>query len=52
MISAKLPVYPITDSVKEAMAITKRGVAELIPEEDWLQKLAKSEATGKPLRIK
>lgn len=52
MISAKLPAYPITDSVKEAMAITKRGVAELIPEEDWLQKLAKSEATGKPLRIK
>lgn len=49
---AKLPVYPITDSVLEAMAITKRGVAELIPEEDWLKKLAKSEATGKPLRIK
>jgi len=29
-----------------------RGCEELIPQEDWLQKLAKSEATGVPLRIK
>jgi len=34
------------------MAISLRGVEELIPQEDWLQKLAKSEANGVPLRIK
>ena len=34
------------------MAISLRGVEELIPQEDWLQKLDKSEANGVPLRIK
>ena len=34
------------------MAISLRGTEELIPQEDWLKKLAKSEATGVPLRIK
>ena len=29
-----------------------RGCEELIPQEEWLKKLARSEATGKPLRIK
>jgi tyrosyl-tRNA synthetase len=44
--------YPITDRVREALAITRRGCEELIPDEDWLKKLARSEATGVPLRIK
>ena len=44
--------YPVTDRVKEAMQISLRGVDELLPQEDWLKKLAKSEATGVPLRIK
>ena len=35
-----------------ALATTLRGCEELIPENDWIQKLAKSEATGVPLRIK
>nr|WP_269838369.1 tyrosine--tRNA ligase [Paucibacter sp. M5-1]MCZ7879889.1 tyrosine--tRNA ligase [Paucibacter sp. M5-1] len=34
------------------MAVSLRGVEELLPEADWLQKLARSEATGQPLRIK
>ncbi len=34
------------------MAISKRGCDELLPEADWLAKLARSEATGVPLRIK
>jgi tyrosyl-tRNA synthetase len=34
------------------MAVTLRGVEELIPQEDWLKKLQKSEKTGLPLRIK
>ncbi len=29
-----------------------RGCEELIPQEDWLKKLARSDATGVPLRIK
>ncbi|WP_431094921.1 tyrosine--tRNA ligase [Polaromonas aquatica] len=44
--------YPVTDRVKMALAVTLRGCDELIPENDWIQKLAKSEATGVPLRIK
>ncbi len=46
------PKYPITERVLEAMALSKRGCDELLPEADWLAKLARSEATGVPLRIK
>jgi len=34
------------------MAISLRGCDELLPQEDWLRKLARSQATGQPLRIK
>ncbi len=44
--------FPVTNKTLEAMEVTLRGCEELIPKEDWLQKLAKSEATGVPLRIK
>jgi len=44
--------YPITDRVLEVMAISRRGCDELLPEGDWLAKLARSYATGVPLRIK
>jgi len=44
--------YPITPSVLHAMEVTKRACEELLVETDWLQKLARSEATSKPLRIK
>ena len=43
---------PITDRVREALRITRRGCDELLPEADWLKKLQRSEATGQPLRIK
>ena len=46
------PKYPVTDKVLEALAISRRGCDELLPEADWLAKLARSEATGVPLRIK
>ncbi|MDP3760905.1 MAG: tyrosine--tRNA ligase [Ramlibacter sp.] len=52
MNQASVTKYPVTDRVREAMAISLRGVEELIPREDWLQKLAKSEQNGVPLRIK
>jgi tyrosyl-tRNA synthetase len=43
---------PVTDRVQESLAVTLRGCEELIPEGDWVRKLARSEATGVPLRIK
>ncbi len=49
---AEKPAYPVTDRVREAMAVSRRGCEELLPEADWLAKLARSEATGEPLRIK
>ena len=42
----------VSDRVREALAVTLRGVEELLPQDEWIKKLAKSEATGKPLRIK
>src|SRR3982751_536027 len=52
MNQALVTKYPVTDRVKTALAATLRGCEELIPENEWIQKLAKSEATGVPLRIK
>lgn len=43
---------PLSDAVQEAMAVTKRGVEELLIESEFAQKLARSEQSGKPLRIK
>jgi len=45
-------LYPVTDEVRHAMAVAKRGVDELLVEAEFEQKLARSAATGKPLRIK
>ena len=42
----------MSDAVREALAISLRGVEELIPQEDWVKKLQKSETSGIPLRIK
>ncbi len=44
--------FPITDRVREAMAVSLRGCEELLPRDEWQRKLSKSEATGVPLRIK
>ena len=52
MNQALVTKFPVTDKTQHAMEVTLRGCEELIPKEDWLQKLAKSEATGVPLRIK
>ena len=46
------PAHPVTDRVSEALAISLRGCDELLPPADWIAKLARSEATGVPLRIK
>ena len=42
----------MSDTVQHALAVTLRGCEELIPQEAWVKKLIKSEATGQPLRIK
>ena len=38
--------------MQHALAVTLRGCEELIPQDAWVKKLVKSEATGQPLRIK
>lgn len=43
---------PLSAKVKSAMALIKRGIDTMLIEEELEQKLARSEATGKPLRIK
>jgi tyrosyl-tRNA synthetase len=50
--TSPLPAFPITDQVKEALAVSLRGCEELIPQDEWVKKLARSAATGVPLRIK
>ncbi|MBS7808252.1 tyrosine--tRNA ligase [Variovorax sp. PCZ-1] len=50
--SSKAAAEPPSDAVRHAMAVSLRGVEELIPQEEWLKKLQKSEKTGIPLRIK
>jgi tyrosyl-tRNA synthetase len=52
MTSTPTLAHPITDRVREALQVSLRGCDELLPEADWLKKLARSEATGTPLRIK
>ena len=44
--------YPLTPDVFAALEVTKRGCDELLVEADWLAKLARSQATKIPLRIK
>jgi len=50
--AASPSILPLSDAVQEALAITKRGVDELLIESEFAQKLARSEKTGTPLRIK
>lgn len=42
----------ISEGSRHALAVTQRGCEELIPVQEWQVKLARSEATGVPLRIK
>jgi len=43
---------PLSDRVQEALAISLRGCSELLPQDEWVRKLQRWEATGTPLRIK
>jgi tyrosyl-tRNA synthetase len=44
--------HPVTPEVEHALAVTLRGCQELLPQSEWIPKLARSQATGRPLRIK
>ena len=50
--SAAPSKLPLSDQVQEALAITKRGIDELLIESEFAQKLARAEQSGQPLRIK
>ncbi|GGX45498.1 tyrosine--tRNA ligase [Undibacterium squillarum] len=50
--SKESALLPLSDAVQHALAVTKRGVDELLIESEFAQKLARSEKTGVPLRIK
>ncbi len=52
MNQASEPLSSVSDAVKEALAVSLRGCDELIPQDEWVKKLVRSEATGKALRIK
>ena len=43
---------PITPEVEEDLRIVKRGCDELLVESEFARKLARSRATGVPLRVK
>ncbi len=51
-LSASPSLLPISASVKKALEVVKRGCDELLVETEFAQKLARSEASGTPLRIK
>ena len=42
----------MNDELAHALAVSLRGCDELLPEAEWLKKLARSQQTGQPLRIK
>lgn len=48
----KETVYPVTEDIKQAMEIIRRGCDTFLLESEFEQKLARSKATGKPLRCK
>jgi len=50
--SAAPESYPITSAVKESLAVALRGCDELLVQDEFVKKLARSQATGTPLRIK
>ena len=43
---------PLSEGVARALEVSLRGVEELLPRDEWVKKLQRSEATGQPLRIK
>ncbi len=52
VVAADKPTYPVTDEIREEMALIRRGTDTFLIESEFEQKLARSKATGIPLRCK
>ncbi len=52
MNQSAVTTIPVSDGVGRALETSLRGVQELLPQDEWVKKLVRSEATGQPLRIK
>jgi len=50
--AARSGALALSDRIREALAISRRGCAELLPEAEWIAKLQRAEASGVPLRVK
>jgi tyrosyl-tRNA synthetase len=42
----------LSASIQHALSVSRRGCEELLPQDEWVKKLQRSETTGQPLRIK
>jgi tyrosyl-tRNA synthetase len=42
----------LSSHIQHALSVSRRGCEELLPQDEWVKKLVRSEATGQPLRIK
>ena len=50
--STNVPDRPTSDAVRHALEVSLRGCEELLIRSEWQEKLVRSEASGRPLRIK
>lgn len=46
------PNAPLPEALEQALAICLRGAQELLPQHEWVRKLARAQASGRALRIK
>jgi len=51
-VSAPSNDIEMNDQLSHALDVSLRGCEELLPQAEWLKKLARSQETGQPLRIK
>jgi len=51
-VSAPSNEIEMNDQLSHALDVSLRGCEELLPQAEWLKKLARSQETGQPLRIK
>ena len=42
----------LSNDLRQALEISLRGVQELLPQDEWVKKLQRAQASGQPLRIK
>ena len=52
MHSAAPTPQTLSNDVHQALEISLRGAQELLPQDEWVKKLQRAQASGQPLRIK